>query len=78
MLTNEQINIFQELHKQLSHKGYLYQFAYGSYGNEFFSIIQEKNSKATISKSLMDLNRPESQAELEAYRKLLISLIEAA
>lgn len=78
MLTIEQINTFQELHNQLGNKGFLYQFTYGSYGNEFFSIVEHKASKAIVNKSIADVKNKESQAELEAYRKLLINLIETA
>lgn len=78
MLTIEQINTFQELHNQLGNKGFLYQFTHGSYGTEFFSVVEHEASKAIISKSLIDVKSKESQVQLEAYRKLLINLIETA
>lgn len=77
MLTNEQINIFTELHKKLGESGFKYQFTHGSYGAEFFSVIVENVSNATLSLQLFEVGALE-QSRLEGYRKLLVNLIEAA
>lgn len=75
MLTNEQINTFQELHRSLGNLGFKYSFTYSSLCNEFQSLLEDIASKAFISKTLLIVD-DNSQDELEAYRKLLINLIE--
>lgn len=78
MLTNEQINTFAELHKALGKKGFQYSFKFGSYGSEFASIVVHKESGSALSLTITLVEGNKEKERLEAYRKQLINLIEAA